>query len=101
MKPVLVHYINVGNLDHMDIRAYIEQIKNECNYDGEYHAVFIPVRGQDTKIECLNPIIFEDSREKRNFVNRLNGMTYKVDELINKIPYMSRNILLIERLERP
>jgi hypothetical protein len=97
MKPVLVHYINIGNLDPMDIRNFMETLKDEINYNDEYHSVFLPVRNQDSKVECLNPIFFEEGKEKRILKNRLNGISYKMNELIDRMPYINKNLLLTER----
>ena len=100
MKPVLVHYINVGNLDEADVQGYIGSIADSCkdSYKGEYHALFIPVRGQETKVECLNPIALDKGEERDKIINNINNLKFNVGEMIRKAPYMSKNILLIERI---
>lgn len=98
MKPVLVHYIGVDNVDFLDIPIYIERVKDLCHYDNEYHTVFLAVRGKDTRIECLNPMFIEKGEEKRKIINSINKIKHDTKEMIDNHPYLSRNILLTERV---
>jgi hypothetical protein len=98
MKPVLVHYVNVGNLDHTEISGYMQQIMQLCTYDGEYHTVFLPVRNQETKIDCLNPVHIKECDGKEKFINKLNYLKHRTKEIVDKLPYTNKNILLVEKI---
>ena len=55
-KLVLVHYINIGNIDHSDVEGYIERIRNGLSIDkDEALTYFIPIREGETRVECINP----------------------------------------------
>ena len=97
MKPIIVHYINIGNLDPLDVRPYIEDVRRMCTYDGEYHAIFIPVKDRETKIDCLNPVVLKNVEGKEVFINKLNYLKYRTEEIIEKFPFTNNNILLVEK----
>ena len=97
MKPVIVHYINIGNVDTRDVSPYINRVKDMCTYDGEYHSIFIPVRDRETQIECLNPTSIKELDDKQVFINKLNYLKHRTEEIIAKFPFTNNNMLLIER----
>ena len=97
MKPVIVHYINVGNIELSEVASYVYKVKDMCTYDGEYHSVFIPVRDRETQIECLNPTSIKELDDKQVFINKLNYLKHRTEEIIAKFPFTNNNILLIER----
>ena len=98
MKPVIVHYINVGNIELLEVSLYMEKVKNMCTYDGEYHSIFIPVRDRETQIECLNPTSIKELEGKQVFINKLKYLQHRTDEIIKKFPFTNTNILLIEKI---
>jgi len=59
MKDVIILaiYINVGNLNEEDARSYVSQATKSMQWNEEdnIRAIFIPVRDQETKIECVYP----------------------------------------------
>lgn len=55
---ILVFYVNVGNLDEQDVAEHIEMIRIRIANDKPEDTApwfYIPVRGEDTRVECLNP----------------------------------------------
>lgn len=76
-KMVLAFYINVGNMEHSDVKPYIENIKKLATNKNEIH-YFIPVRDQETRIECIYPNFTNDEEIK----SKLNII---LDDIINKI----------------
>ena len=63
-KVMLAFYIEVGNISDVDVRAYINKVKNVMNlelYD-DMVFLFIPVRGSNTRIERIptGDVEFED-----------------------------------------
>jgi hypothetical protein len=53
-KLVLVYYVNIGNIDDSDVEPYLNRVKDMLT-DTNMVQYFIPVRDQETKIECINP----------------------------------------------
>ena len=98
MKPVIVHYINVGNIELLEVASYMHKVKDMCTYDGEYHSVFIPVTDRETQIECLNPTSIKELDGKQVFINKLNYLKHRTEEIIAKFPFTNTNMLLIEKI---
>lgn len=85
MPPlILVYYINVGNLPDYDVQKYIEKVSKFVN-DGTNNFVnyIIPVRGQETKVECLNPVQVK-SDVYNNIINKLEEVN------VNLVKYFER-----------
>ena len=98
MKPVIVHYINIGNIDVIDVSSYMDRVRGMCTYDGEYHSIFIPVRDRETQIEFLNPTSIKEMDGKQVFINKLNYLQHRTDEIIKKFPFTNKNVLLVEKV---
>jgi len=98
MKPVIVHYINVGNIEFIDVSPYMDRVRRMCTYDGEYHSIFVPVKDRETQIECLNPTSIKELDGRQVFINKLNYLKHRTDEIIKKFPFTNTNILLIEKI---
>ena len=98
MKPVLVHYINIGNLDNLEVSDYIERIKMTLTYDYEYHCIFLPVREQSTRIEILNPQIINEKDEKNKFISNLNNLKKQTEDMMKNFPFLNKKLLLIEKI---
>lgn len=98
MKPVIVHYINIGNIELVEVSPYMDRVRGMCTYDGEYHSIFIPVKDRETQIECLNPTSIKELDGKQVFINKLNYLKHRTDEIIKKFPFTNTNILLIEKI---
>ena len=56
-KIILVHYINVGNIDGNDVSKIMEDIVNKFSPKEEDNIIsyLIPVREGETRVECINP----------------------------------------------
>lgn len=54
---ILVCYINVGKIPKGDVEKHLSKIASLWeNSAHNFVNYFIPVRGQETKIECINPV---------------------------------------------
>ena len=58
-KIILIHYINVGNIDGNDVSKMMEEVINKLSLKGEDNVIsyWIPVREGETRVECINPVI--------------------------------------------
>ena len=82
-KTILVFYVNVGNVDNEDVSQYIENFKRiieskEEDKDDVIHYI-IPVRDQETRIECINAPMFITSETVS-------------EDIIKKIEATNRNL---------
>lgn len=52
-KLHIIYYVNIENIDEVDVEAYIREIANEfADVDGSTKPIFIPVRGErDNMVE--------------------------------------------------
>jgi hypothetical protein len=97
MKPVLVFYINVGNMDIIDVVSYIELVKNSTGHIKGYEQIFIPVRNRDSEVQCLNPYYLDKKEEIRKMKHTLKELGFNTNKLLDSMPYLSRKILMIEK----
>lgn len=85
---ILVYYINIGNLSNYDFKEYIHKtIKflkiNKKNKENNIIQYFIPVKNQESKVECINPILV-DNELYQQAKNRLEEANKKLDDLLKK-----------------
>lgn len=76
-KIILSAYINIGNLDEDEANQYLTKIKEHIKTKGIIYHI-IPVRDQETKIECVYPNLVSDKKTKE----KLNAC---LDDIINNI----------------
>jgi hypothetical protein len=73
-KIILIHYINVGNIDGNDVSEMMENIVNKFSPKEEDNIIsyWIPVREGDTRVECINPKLVseEDFTEAKRVLDR-------------------------------
>jgi hypothetical protein len=73
-KIILVHYINVGNINSNDVAEIMKDIVNKFSLKEEDNiiAYWIPVREGDTRVECINPKLVseEDFVEAKRVLDR-------------------------------
>lgn len=77
-KMILAAYVNVGNLEESDVKKYCEKISKMVNTNRGAVYYVIPVRDQETKIECVYPNFVSDKKIKE----KLNVC---LDDIINSI----------------
>jgi hypothetical protein len=102
-KPVIVFYVNVGNLSEQDVHQYLEMVReNVGDFNGEYHKLVIPVRDQETRVDLLTPnLIYAEKEDLEKFKQASNRLFFETEQLLKRMPYLSRNILLIEKTMKP
>jgi hypothetical protein len=73
-KIILVHYINVGNINSNDVAEIMKDIVNKFSLKEEDNIIsyWIPVREGDTRVECINPKLVseEDFVEAKRVLDR-------------------------------
>jgi hypothetical protein len=95
MKPVLVFYLKLDNRNPEEVsRILRETSENYPRFNG-YEYIF--VASNETKVECLNPSIILEKEEKNKINNNIKRIIKEFNGLIDKIPFLSKNMLLIEK----
>ena len=73
-KIILIHYINVGNIDDNDVSEMMKNVVNKFSPKEEDNIIsyWIPVREGDTRVECINPKLVseEDFTEAKRVLDR-------------------------------
>jgi hypothetical protein len=73
-KIILIHYINVGNIDGNDVSKMIEEVIKKLSLKEEDNIIsyWIPVREGETRVECINPKLVseEDFTEAKRVLDR-------------------------------
>ena len=73
-KIILIHYINVGNIDDNDVSEMMKNVVNKFSPKEEDNIIsyWIPVREGETRVECINPKLVsqEDFTEAKRVLDR-------------------------------
>lgn len=79
-KIILVHYIDIGNLDMSEVNSHLRRLQEQLSKQEGIISYVIPTRGE-THIECINPkLVSEDEFKKAQEVLERNQRI--VDELV-------------------
>jgi hypothetical protein len=69
-KPIYVAYIGVGDSDQHELENVMKSAYESLNSifnDKDGEVIFIPIRGTDSRFECINPkYITEDELIRKN-----------------------------------
>ena len=77
---ILVIYINVGNKDIPEIEAYIRRMKKEIELKTDkFTTFFVPVRKDDTRIECINPVLLD----KKEYATKVEKILVEAEIRLN------------------
>ena len=83
-KIILVHYINIGNINYNDVNKLMEEITVKFSPKEEDIIIcyWIPVNNGETRVECINPKLVseEDYSEAKKVLDRNQEI---VNEIIN------------------
>lgn len=64
-KIILVAYVNIGGINERDAsEALIEISKALCFFDNSVMPLVVPVREEETRIECINPQLVSEEKYK-------------------------------------
>lgn len=82
-KLILVFYINVDRIDQYDIPGYLNDARKGLtrNLDDSVISYFIPIEGENSKVDCINPS-FIDGDEYESAKEKLENAVKKLEELL-------------------
>jgi len=87
-KIILIHYINVGNIDGNDVSEMMGNVVNKFSPKEEDNIIsyWIPVREGDTRVECINPKLVseEDFTEAKRVLDRNQEIVNNIINWKNK-----------------
>lgn len=109
-KTVIVYYINVGNLDPAEVQEFMRHTRENGSIKANANLtedevnnlieLFVPVRGQDTRIELLTrPVITTSEQEKYDALLQLSVLDNKLDRVVSHINAINetREVLIEKR----
>lgn len=75
-KLFLVIYLNIASIPSEDVIEYINKVTEVIKFDDSVQRLIVPVRGEETKIECINPVLlteeqYKDAEEKINTLKQV------------------------------
>ena len=75
-KLFLVIYLNIASIPSEDVVEYIKKVTEVIKFDDSVLRLIVPVRGEETKIECINPVLlteeqYKDAEEKINTLKQV------------------------------
>ncbi len=82
-KLILAFYINVDEIDLCDIHTYLNEAREGLtrNLDDSVISYFIPIEGENSKVECINPS-FIDGDEYEDAKEKLDNAVKKLEEFL-------------------
>jgi hypothetical protein len=86
-SKIFVFYVAVGNMDSKDVEEYMHRVHKKFfnddfvkNHEGS-QLILLPIRGTDSRIECINPKYITDEalvREHRLKMDELHEYAHKI-----------------------
>ena len=82
-KLILAFYINVDGIDQYDIPEYLNDAREglTSNLDDSVISYFIPIEGENSKVDCINPS-FIDGDEYESAKEKLDNAVKKLEEFL-------------------
>ena len=84
-KLILAFYINVDGIDQYDVPEYLNEARKglTSNLDNSVISYFIPIEGENSKVDCINPS-FIDGDEYKDAKEKLDNAVKKLEEFLTK-----------------
>ena len=85
-KLILAFYINVDSIDSCDVYDYLNEAREglTSNLDDSVISYFIPIEGENSKVDCINPSFIEGDVYKDN-KEKLENAVKKLEEFLTNI----------------
>lgn len=82
-KLFLVLYLNVGNINIVDVPAYVENTAKALKMDESVMTLIVPVR-EESRVECINPVLLTDEQYK-DVEEKIKRLTTEIEEAIKNL----------------
>ena len=83
-KLFLIIYINVGSISDIDVSAFLKNFAEAITFDDSVMRLIIPVRGEETRVECINPVLLTEEQYKET-EEKIKGLREKVEEALKTL----------------
>lgn len=78
-KIFLVVYLNVGTIPDSDVDECVGKITETLKFDDSVHLFIVPTRNEDTRFECINPVLL-DEKQYKSVEKKIKGLKKTVEE---------------------
>lgn len=80
-KIILVFYLDTTDIPRGDENEYIKNASEALNYlkDDSVMLVIVPVEGQETRLECINPVLLNEEQYAQ-VQEKIDGFQKALDE---------------------
>jgi hypothetical protein len=83
-KLFLVICLNIANIPSQDVVEYINKVAEVTKFDDSVQRLIVPVRGEETKIECINPVLLTEDQYK-DVEDKINTLKQVVEEKLKTL----------------
>ena len=83
-KLFLVIYLNITDILSEDVVGYINKVAEVTKFDDSVRLLIVPVRGKETKIECINPALLTEEQYK-DVEEKINILKQEVEEKLKAL----------------
>ena len=83
-KLFLVIYLNITDILSEDVVGYINKVAEVTKFDDSVRLLIVPVRGEETKIECINPVLLTEEQYK-DVEEKINILKQEVEEKLKTL----------------
>ena len=83
-KLFLVIYLNIASIPSEDVLEYINKVTKVIEFDDSVQRLIVPVRGEETKIECINPVLLTEEQYKE-VEEKINSLEQEVKEKLKTL----------------
>ena len=83
-KLFLVIYLNITDILSEDVVEYINKVAEVTKFDDSVRLLIVPVRGEETKIECINPALLTEEQYK-DVEEKINILKQEVEEKLKTL----------------
>ena len=83
-KLFLVIYLNIADIPSQDVVEYINKVTKVIKFDDSVLQLIVPVSGEETKIECINPVLLTEDQYK-DVEDKINTLKQVVEEKLKTL----------------
>jgi len=83
-KIFLVVYLNVGTISDSDVDEYVCKVTETMNFDDSVHLFIVPTRNEETRFECINPVLL-DEKQYKSVEKKIKNLKKEVEERIKAL----------------
>ena len=83
-KLFLVIYVNIDNIHMGDVSEYLMAFARQTTFDETVMRLIVPVRDQETRVECINPVLLTEEQYKE-VEEKIKTLQEKVEEALKTL----------------